>query len=93
MDMVSCRTDAFFPGVHKIGAGISGPRIADRNFTDARIFLIGGSPDPLFACSKMSLFYLKTCTPVKATPEVPLEFFVGETWQHVSSSSTLAAEG
>ena len=26
-----------------------------------------GSPDP-FACSKMSLFYLKTCTPVKGTP-------------------------
>ena len=27
----------------------------------------GGSPGP-FACSKMSLFYLKTCTPAKATP-------------------------
>ena len=40
MDMVfSCRTDAFFPGVHKIGAAISGPRIADTNFTDTRIFL------------------------------------------------------
>ena len=35
----SCRTDAFFPGVHKIGAAISGPRIADKNFTDTRIFL------------------------------------------------------
>ena len=34
-----CRTDAFFPGVHKIGAAISGPRIADKNFTDTRIFL------------------------------------------------------
>ena len=28
-----------FPGVHKIGAAISGPRIADKNFTDTRIFL------------------------------------------------------
>ena len=36
----SCRTDAFFPGVHKIVAAISGPRIADKNFTDTRIFLI-----------------------------------------------------
>ena len=29
-----------FPGVHKIGAAISGPRIADKNFTDTRIFLM-----------------------------------------------------
>ena len=36
----SCRKNAFFPGVHKIGAPISGPRIADTNFTDTRIFLI-----------------------------------------------------
>ena len=35
----SCRKNAFFPGVHKIGAPISGPRIADTNFTDTRIFL------------------------------------------------------
>ena len=28
----------FFPGVHKIGAAISGPRIVDKNFTDTRIF-------------------------------------------------------
>ena len=35
----SCRKNAFFPGVHKIGAAISGPRIADTNFTDTRIFL------------------------------------------------------
>ena len=35
----SCRTDAFFPGVHEIGAAISGPRIADKNFTDTWIFL------------------------------------------------------
>ena len=34
----SCRKNAFFPGVHKIGAPISGPRIADTNFTDTRIF-------------------------------------------------------
>ena len=32
----------FFPGVHKIGAAISGPRIADKNFTDTRIFLTKG---------------------------------------------------
>ena len=33
MDMgFSCRENAFFPGVHKIGAAISGPRIADRKF-------------------------------------------------------------
>ena len=35
----SCRKNAFFPGVHKIDAPISGPRIADKNFTDTRIFL------------------------------------------------------
>ena len=34
-----------FPGVHKIGAPISGPRIADTNFTDTRIFLISGFPN------------------------------------------------
>ena len=28
----SCRKNAFFPGVPKIGAAISGPRIADRKF-------------------------------------------------------------
>ena len=28
-----------FPGVCKIGATISGPRIADTNFTDTRMFL------------------------------------------------------
>ena len=44
MDMAfSCRLDAFFPGVHEIGAAISGPRISDKNFTDTRIFLkLGG---------------------------------------------------
>ena len=31
--------ERIFPGVHKIGAPISGPRIADKNFTDTRIFL------------------------------------------------------
>ena len=41
MDMeVFLQKKAFFPGVHKIGAAISSPRIADRNFTDTRIFLI-----------------------------------------------------
>ena len=28
-----------FPGVHKIGAAIPAPEIADKNFTDTRIFL------------------------------------------------------
>ena len=31
--------NAIFLGAHKIGAAISGPRIADTNFTDTRIFL------------------------------------------------------
>ena len=39
MDMVFLQKERIFPGVHKIGAAISGPRIADTNFTDTRIFL------------------------------------------------------
>ena len=35
----SCRKNAEILGVHKIGAAISGPRIADKNFMDTRIFL------------------------------------------------------
>ena len=35
--------ERIFPGVHKIGAAISGPRIADTNFTDTRIFLKSAS--------------------------------------------------
>ena len=31
--------ERIFPGAHKIGAAISGPRIADKNFTDTRIQL------------------------------------------------------
>ena len=31
--------ERIFPGVHKIGAAISGPRIADTNFADTWIFL------------------------------------------------------
>ena len=35
-----------------------------------------GSPDPFFWCSKMSLFYLKTCNPMKGTPwSTAWEFF------------------
>ena len=34
--------ERIFPGVHKIDAPIPGPRIADKNFTDTRIFLILG---------------------------------------------------
>ena len=36
---VFLQKERIFPGVHKIGAAISGPRIADTNFTDTRIFL------------------------------------------------------
>ena len=36
---VFLQKEGIFPGVHKIGAAISGPRIADTNFTDTRIFL------------------------------------------------------
>ena len=38
----------FFPGVHKIGAAVSGPRIADKKFTDTRIFLILAIPQWTF---------------------------------------------
>ena len=37
--------ERIFPGVHKIGAPISGPRIADTDFTDTRIFLRMGSAE------------------------------------------------
>ena len=41
MDMaVFLQKESIFPGVRKIGAALSGPRIADTNFTDTRIFLI-----------------------------------------------------
>ena len=36
---VFLQKERIFPGVHKIGAAISGPRIADKNFMDTRIFL------------------------------------------------------
>ena len=36
---VFLQKERIFPGAHKIGAAISGPRIADTNFTDARIYL------------------------------------------------------
>ena len=35
----SCRKKAKTPGAHKIGTPISGPRIADKYFTDTRMFL------------------------------------------------------
>ena len=40
MDMGFLQKERIFPGAHKIGAAISGPRIADKHFTDTRIFLI-----------------------------------------------------
>ena len=40
-DMVFPAERTIFPGVHKIGTAISGPRIADKNFADTKtIFLI-----------------------------------------------------
>ena len=40
MDMeVFLQKEGIFPGVRKIGAAISGPRIADTNFADTRIYL------------------------------------------------------
>ena len=36
----SCRKNTEILGAHQIGTAISGPRIADTNFTDTRIFLI-----------------------------------------------------
>ena len=42
---VFLQKEGIFPGVRKIGAAISGPRIADTNFTDTRIFLIWDFPD------------------------------------------------
>ena len=51
----SCRKNAFFPGVHKIGAPISGPRIADTNFTDTRIFL-NRHPTPILPENLFGLF-------------------------------------
>ena len=39
MDMVfPAERTHFLPGAHKIGAAIFGPRIADKNYTDTRIF-------------------------------------------------------
>ena len=51
----SCRENAFFPSVHKIDAPISGPRIADTNFADTRIFLIEKCPKSLETVSEMSI--------------------------------------
>ena len=39
----SCRENTEILGAHRIGAAISGPRIADKNFTDTRIFLKQGT--------------------------------------------------
>ena len=48
MDMVfPAERTLFFPGVHKIGAAISDPRIADTNFTDMGIFLICCLAEPI----------------------------------------------
>ena len=41
----SCRKKTEILGAHKIGAAISGPRIADKNFTDTRNFLMFSQTD------------------------------------------------
>ena len=49
MDMGFPAERTLFPGVHRIGAAISGPRIADKNFTDTRIFSEKGSAERGFS--------------------------------------------
>ena len=51
------KKERIFPGVHKIDAPISGPRIADKYFTDTRIFLKCYSASGLFV-----LFFFLLCT-------------------------------
>ena len=46
---VFLQKERIFPGVHKIGAALSGPRIADTNFTDTRIFLTKRRDSPCLA--------------------------------------------
>ena len=64
MDMeVFLQKEGIFPGVHKIGAAISGPRIEDKNFTDTRIFLtVADSHDHNTGAASGP--FLKTHTPV-----------------------------
>ena len=57
-NVFSCRKNAFSPGVHKIGAAISGPRIADTNFTDTRIFLTGFRSARQMLCGEASRILL-----------------------------------
>ena len=48
MDMgLSCRKNALFPGAHKIGAAISGPRIAGKQFYGHEDFSEKGLSVPL----------------------------------------------
>ena len=42
--MISSRKNQKMPGAHKIGAAISGPRIAGGNFMDIRPFLSVATP-------------------------------------------------
>ena len=58
MDMgLSCRKNAFFQASKKSTHPVSGPRIADKHFTDTRIFLMilanrfrVPKPNPFFSC-------------------------------------------
>ena len=65
--------ERIFPGVHKIGAPISGARIADTNFTDTRIFLkIHAQYDTTTGCRTMEMNGGSSASYLARTPRVPL---------------------
>ena len=47
--------ERIFPGAHKIGATISSPRIADKHFTDTRIFPKGPNLEKIQDRLKISI--------------------------------------
>ena len=55
---VFLQKERIFPGVHKIGAAISGPRIADTNFTDTRIFLTESNCKVILFCFSSLVTFL-----------------------------------
>ena len=66
MDIVFPAERTHFPGVHKIDAPISGLRIADKNFTDTRIFLKnwGGSQISEFKVIKLAAWKFTEFSPL-----------------------------
>ena len=46
MEVFSCRENATIPGAHKIGAAVSGPRIAGKNFYGHEAFSDRGRKYP-----------------------------------------------